>query len=96
MELKRRGYEVTVGSLSSGEIDFVAQRNSERQYIQVTMNMTEEQTRLRELAPLQQLNDAFPRLVLTLDWYSDAVTKEGIRIRNVIDWLCAADGNAVA
>ena len=96
MELKRRGYEVTVGSLSSGEIDFVAQRNSERQYIQVTMNMTEEQTRLRELAPLQQLNDAFPRLVLTPDWYSDAVTKEGIRIRNVIDWLCAADGNAVA
>lgn len=88
MELKRRGYEVSIGTMPGGEIDFIARNNTELQYIQVTLNMTEEQTRSRELAPLQRLNDAFPRLVLTLDWYSEGVTKEGIRIRNVIDWLC--------
>lgn len=89
MELKRRGYAVSIGALPAGEIDFVARRNAERLYIQVTLNMTEEQTRQRELAPLRKLNDAFPRLVLTLDWFSEGTTEEGIRIMNVIDWLCA-------
>ncbi|PJM76621.1 ATP-binding protein [Bifidobacterium felsineum] len=89
MELKRRGYRVSIGALPGGEIDFVAQRNAEKQYIQVTLNMTEAHTRQRELAPLQNLDSAFPRLVLTLDWYSSGVTSEGITITNVIDWLCA-------
>lgn len=89
VELLRRGYTVTTGTLPEGEIDFVARRNSERQYVQVTLNMTEETTRERELAPLRRLDDAFPRLVLTLDWYSAGVTAEGVRIMNVTDWLCA-------
>lgn len=88
MELKRRGYKVTIGSAPGSEIDFIARHNASRQYIQVTLNMMDEHTRERELAPLQKLNDAFPRLVLTLDWYSEGITSEGIRILNVIDWLC--------
>ena len=51
--------------------------------------MTEEQTRERELAPLRRLGDAFPRTVLTLDWHSEGMTDEGIRITNVMDWLCS-------
>lgn len=87
MELRRRGYDVTIGTMPDGEIDFVARRNAERQYIQVTLSLLDERTRDRELAPLRHLDDAFPRLVLTLDWYSDGTTGEGIVIRNVIDWL---------
>lgn len=89
MELQRRGYDVTIGSLPDGEIDFIAKRGNDRQYIQVTLNMTEEQTRERELAPLRRLGDAFPRTVLTLDWHSEGMTDEGIHITNVMDWLCS-------
>lgn len=87
MELQRRGYDVTIGSLPDGEIDFIAKRGNDKQYIQVTLNMTEEQTRERELAPLRRLGDAFPRTVLTLDWHSEGMTDEGIHITNVMDWL---------
>lgn len=87
MELRRRGWNVSVGVLPGGEIDFVARHGADRQYIQVTLNMTEEQTRERELAPLRKLDDAFPRIVLTLDRFSEGVTEEGIRILNAMDWL---------
>lgn len=87
MELQRRGYDVTIGSLPDGEIDFIVKRENNKQYIQVTLNMTEEQTRERELAPLRRLGDAFPRTVLTLDWHSEGMTDEGIHITNVMDWL---------
>ncbi|QSY58760.1 ATP-binding protein [Bifidobacterium imperatoris] len=87
MELRRRGYSVSIGMLPDGEIDFVARRGSEKMYIQVTLNMTDENTRARELAPLQKLNDAFSRMVLTLDHFGLGVTDEGITIRNVVDWL---------
>lgn len=89
MELQRRGYDVTIGSLPDGEIDFIVKRGNNKQYIQVTLNMTEEQTRERELDPLRRLGDAFPRTVLTLDWHSEGMTDEGIHITNVMDWLCS-------
>lgn len=89
MELQRRGYDVAIGSLPDSEIDFIAKRGNDKQYIQVTLNMTEEQTRERELAPLRRLGDAFPRTVLTLDWHSEGMTDEGIHITNVMDWLCS-------
>lgn len=89
MELQRRGYDVAIGSLPDGEIDFISKRGNDKQYIQVTLNMTEEQTRERELAPLRRLGDAFPRTVLTLDWHSEGMTDEGIHITNVMDWLCS-------
>ncbi|NEG54866.1 ATP-binding protein [Bifidobacterium platyrrhinorum] len=88
MELRRRGYAVTIGTMPGGEIDFVARRNAEKLYIQVTLNMTDERTRERELQPLRDLDDAFPRIVLTLDRFGGGVTSEGVRIVNVVDWLC--------
>ena len=86
-ELRRRGYNVHVGSLRGGEIDFVAQRFDRRIYIQVTGTMREESTRARELAPLQSLSDAFPKIVLTLDRFRLGTTSDGIEIRNIVDWL---------
>lgn len=87
MELKRRGYEVAIGTPPEGEIDFVASRGDERAYIQVTASMLDETTRRRELAPLQGLTDAYPRIVLTADSSVAGVAAEGIRIVNVEQWL---------
>ena len=89
MELKRRGYNVSIGETLTGkEIDFVARRGeSSKTYIQVTTSMLSESTRKRELAPLAELDDAFSRIVLTLDWLSQETTSEGIRVTNVLQWL---------
>lgn len=89
IELKRRGYVVQVGRIDTKEIDFVAIKGAERVYIQVTLSMLSEDVRERELAPLRLLNDAFPRLVITIDPLdvADGITKEGIRIQYAIDWF---------
>lgn len=90
-ELLSRGYTVTIGTFDKLEIDFVSQRESERQYILVTLSMLEQQARERELRPLRALRDAFPRVVITLDQFSAVVTSEGIRIVNAVDWLTGQD-----
>jgi predicted AAA+ superfamily ATPase len=89
LELRRRGYEVAVGAMPNGEVDFVARRPGEQMYVQVTQSLLDERTRERELAPLRRLTDAYPRLVLTADSLTTGVTKEGIRIRNIEEWLLA-------
>lgn len=85
MELIRRGWRVEVGKLRDLEIDFVATRGSERQYVQVTYLMADEATREREFRPLRGITgDNYPRLVLSLDEidFSDS----GIRHQSIIDW----------
>ena len=92
-ELLRRGYTVTVGSLpGEGEVDFVARRDSDRIYIQVTSSLEDEKTFERELKPYMSIADSFPKLVLTLGAYRTGTTETGIRIVNVIDWLMRRDG----
>lgn len=86
-ELLRRGYDITVGTLPGGEVDFVASRLDDRVYVQVTETMIDESTYERELAPLRAIHDSFPKIVLTLDRYRTGTTEDGIRIVNIIDWL---------
>lgn len=86
-ELVRRGYTVFVGALSSAEIDFVAQRGAERQYVQVTQTLLDDRVYQREVDPLEEVRDSFPKLVVTLDRYRTGVTDTGVRIRNAVDWL---------
>ena len=91
MELRRRGYEVAIGSLPRGEIDFIASLGDERAYIQVTDSMLDVATRERELAPLRGLTDAYPRIVLTADTMVAGVDDDGIRIINVENWLTQSE-----
>ena len=85
-ELLRRGYRVNIGKLGQLEIDFVAQKLGELTYIQVTADMTNESTFLREMLPLQKVKDNYEKIVLTLDNFSMG-NYEGIKVINLLDWL---------
>ena len=85
MELKRRGYKVSVGKVGDLEVDFVAKRGNELEYYQVTYLMADERTREREFASLSAIPDNYPKFVLSMDEFD--FSKEGIRAINLVDWL---------
>ncbi len=87
LELLRRGYDVRVGQLPDGEIDFVAMKNDELVYYQVCLSILEESTLERELAPLKKRRDNYPKYLLTLDDTIPDSNYEGILARNVLTWL---------
>ncbi len=86
LELKRRGYDVMTGVDHPGEIDFVAVRGQERHYFQVSLSITDENVRVRELGVLQRLSDSYPKTLLTMD-YRPEENVEGIRIQRITDFL---------
>lgn len=85
-ELLRRGYDVNIGKVGVTEVDFVARKNEEIIYYQVTASMVEETTFEREITPLRSINDNYPKVILTLDRYTVG-NYEGIVVVNAIDWL---------
>lgn len=85
-ELKRRGYSINIGKAGAKEIDFVARKNDDVHYYQVTASMVEESTFEREMTPLKSINDNYPKTVLTLDRFTLG-NYEGIEVVNAIDWL---------
>lgn len=86
LELKRRGYKINVGKLGEKEIDFVAQKKGVLEYYQVSLNMSDETTFEREMAPLKQIKDNYRKIILTLDRFSVG-NYLGIEVVNLIDWL---------
>ena len=67
MELLRRGYKVMIGKLGSTEVDFVAEKQGEYTYYQVTADMTAQETFEREMRPLTLIRDNYEKMVLTAD-----------------------------
>ena len=90
LELLRRGFEVYVGKVAAAEVDFVAVKEGETAYYQVAYTVidTDGKALERELAPLRQIKDSYPKHLLTMD-VTPPVNYEGIRQLNVLDWLLA-------
>lgn len=89
LELLRRDYKVYISKLNDMEIDFVAEKNGERQYIQVCYLLQNEETTYREYKPLKIIKDNYPKLILSMD--SLPVSNEdGIIRKNIREWLLEA------
>lgn len=84
-ELLRRGYDVTVGSIDDKKIDFIAIKNNNIEYYQVTYIMETLKTREREFGSLEMIQDQYPKYVLSLD--NVDFFQNGIIHKNIIDFL---------
>jgi predicted AAA+ superfamily ATPase len=86
LELARRGFTVKIGHIATKEVDFIAERQNERHYFQVAYLLTDQTVIDRELAPLQAIDDNYPKYLLSLDQTPDS-TIQGIQRRNLARWL---------
>lgn len=86
LELCRRGYTVNIGKTNDGEIDFIASRQNEKIYVQVTQQITSEKTERREYDRLLEIQDNYPKYVLRTDVFAGGNYK-GIKTMHVADFL---------
>ena len=84
-ELIFRGYDVKVGTLENGEIDFIALKDGNKIYIQVAYILTDETVVNREFNVYNNVSDNYPKYVITMDKFD--FSHEGIIHKNIIDWL---------
>ena len=90
LELCRRGYEVNIGKTADGEVDFVAQRQGEKLYVQVTQEIQSEKTERREYDRLLEIKDNYPKYVLRTDEFAGG-NYEGIKSMHVADFLLSRE-----
>jgi hypothetical protein len=90
LELKRRGYQVFTGKWDDREIDFVAEKQEAKIYVQVTYKMEGQSTIDREFAPLLEIRDNHPKYVVSMDelWRDNI---QGIKHVHISDFLLMED-----
>ena len=84
-ELVARGYEVYIGKLNPGEIDFIASKSGERKYFQVAYLLSDNKVEEREFGALKKIGDNYPKYVISLDKMN--FSQNGIIHKNIVDWL---------
>lgn len=90
LELLRRGYEVCIGKTNDGEIDFVATKQNDKMYVQVTREILSEKTEKREYERLLEIHDNYPKYVLTTDDFAGG-NYEGIKTMHIADFLSSEE-----
>lgn len=85
LELLRRGYNVSIGKVDTLEIDFIAEKDGDKEYYQVSASVLDPITFEREIAPLRKVSDNYPKYIITMDELSS--NNDGIKQINVIDFL---------
>ena len=86
LELLRRGYKVSVGRIGDKEIDFAAEKQSDKLYVQVCYLLSDETTIQREFGSLLDVRDNYPKIVLYQEG-SFRGNYEGIPAIRIEDWL---------
>ena len=90
LELRRRGYTVNIGKTPDGEIDFIAEKQSEKLYVQVTKEIKTSETEQREYSRLLEVRDNYPKYLLTADSFAGG-NYEGIKTMHIADFLLSKD-----
>ena len=88
-ELVARGYEVYIGKLNPGEIDFIASKTGERKYFQVAYLLSDKKVEERDFGALKKIEDNYPKYVISLDKMN--FSQNGIIHKNIVDWLVEED-----
>lgn len=90
LELKRRGYDVYIGKIKDKEIDFVATKQNEKIYVQLTQKIKSEKTQKREYEQLLEIRDNYPKYVVMADDFAGG-NYEGIKTMNIVDFLLSKE-----
>ena len=85
LELLRRGYSVTVGTINGKEIDFIGVKNNKPIYVQVAYVMPDKATQAREFDNLLEIGNNFPKFVVSMDEVD--MSQNGIVHLNIKDFL---------
>ena len=87
LHLKKKGYKIYVGQLQNGEIDFVAEQDGQRIYIQVSYMLQTDETMEREFGNLLKIKDNYPKIVVCMDDLATQGSYEGIDCVHLKEFL---------
>ena len=85
LELIRKGFKVSIGKVDDLEVDFIAEKDGDKEYYQVSASILDPGTFKREIEPLRRIRDNYPKYIITMDEITS--NDEGIKQINIIDFL---------